>query len=59
MAHKKLWHAMTNINAINLKHTKTYGVTKNNGLPKTFITFCCQMACHVIIRWKIESLLIK
>jgi len=30
---KKLWHAMTNIVAINSKHTKTYGVTKNHGLP--------------------------
>jgi hypothetical protein len=28
MAHKKLWHAMTNIGAINSKHIKTYGVTK-------------------------------
>jgi hypothetical protein len=33
MAHKKKWHAMTNINAINSKHTKTYGFTKNHGLP--------------------------
>jgi hypothetical protein len=33
MAHKKLWHVMTNIGAINLKYTKTYGVTKNHGLP--------------------------
>jgi hypothetical protein len=32
MAHKKLWHAMTNIDAINSKHIKTYGVTKNHGL---------------------------
>jgi hypothetical protein len=24
---------MTNIGAINSKHTKTYGVTKNHGLP--------------------------
>jgi hypothetical protein len=31
--HKKKWHAMTNIGAINSKHTKTYGVTKNHGLP--------------------------
>jgi hypothetical protein len=29
MGHKKSWHVMTNIGAINLKHTKTYGVTKN------------------------------
>jgi hypothetical protein len=29
MAHKKLWHAMANIGAINSKHIKTYGVTKN------------------------------
>jgi hypothetical protein len=33
MAHKKLWYVMTNIGAINSKHTKTYGVTKNYGLP--------------------------
>jgi hypothetical protein len=33
MAHKTFWHAMTNIDAINSKHKKTYGVTKNHGLP--------------------------
>jgi hypothetical protein len=33
MAHKKIWHAMININAINSKHIKTYGVTKNHGFP--------------------------
>jgi hypothetical protein len=33
MAHKKLWHAMINIGAINLKHIKIYGVRKNHGLP--------------------------
>jgi hypothetical protein len=33
MAHTQKWHAMTNIGAISLKHTKTYGVTKNYGLP--------------------------
>jgi hypothetical protein len=58
MADKKLWHAMTNVGAINLKHTKIYGVTKNNGLPKNFMTSCCQMACHVTITWKMKSLLI-
>jgi hypothetical protein len=31
--HTKIWHAMTNIGAINSKHTKIYGVTKNHGLP--------------------------
>ncbi len=31
MAHKKLWHAMTNIGAINSRQ-KTYDVTKNHGL---------------------------
>jgi hypothetical protein len=31
MAHKKLWHAMTNICVINSRHTKAYGVTKNHG----------------------------
>jgi len=39
--HKKLWHAMTNIGAINSKHIKTYGVTKNHGLPWKFMTPCC------------------
>jgi hypothetical protein len=39
MAHKFFWHAMTNINAINSKHAKTYSVTKicdtllPNGMP--------------------------
>jgi hypothetical protein len=33
MAHKKLWHAMTNIGAMNSKHIKNYGVTKNHELP--------------------------
>jgi hypothetical protein len=33
MAHKKIWHAMTKIGAINSKHIKTYDVTKNHGLP--------------------------
>jgi hypothetical protein len=28
MAHTKIWHFMTNIGAINSRHTKTYGVTK-------------------------------
>jgi hypothetical protein len=32
MAHKKLWHAMTHNGAINSKHRKTYGVTKNHVL---------------------------
>jgi hypothetical protein len=32
MAHKKIWHAMTNIGAINLEHKKIYGVTKYHGL---------------------------
>ncbi len=48
MAHKKLWHAKTNIGAINSRHTKTYGVTK-----KSYITMkICdtllsnEMACH-------------
>jgi hypothetical protein len=33
MAHKKLWHAMTNIDVINSRHKKTYAVTKDHGLP--------------------------
>jgi hypothetical protein len=33
MAHKKLWHAMTNIGAINLRNIKIYVVKKNHGLP--------------------------
>jgi hypothetical protein len=31
MAHKELWHAMTNTSAINSRHKKIYGVTKNHG----------------------------
>jgi hypothetical protein len=58
MAHKQLWHDMTNIDAINSKHIKTYGVTKNHGFPRKFVTPCCQMACHVIITWKNKLLLI-
>jgi hypothetical protein len=30
MAHKKLWHAMTNICALNSKHKKVYGVMDCN-----------------------------
>jgi hypothetical protein len=33
MAQKKIWHAMTNIDAINSRHTKTYGVTNFHGNP--------------------------
>jgi len=33
MAHKTLWHAITNIGAINSKHIKPYDVTRNHGLP--------------------------
>ncbi len=29
---QKIWHAMTNIGAINSKHTKTYVVAKNHRL---------------------------
>jgi hypothetical protein len=29
MSHKKLWHGMSNVGATNLRHIKTYGVTKN------------------------------
>jgi hypothetical protein len=29
----KKWHVMTNIDAINPRCTKTYGVTKNHGFP--------------------------
>jgi hypothetical protein len=48
MAHKKLWHAMTNIGAINSRHTKMYGV-KKSWIAMNFVTPCRQMACHVII----------
>jgi hypothetical protein len=50
---------MINIGAINSSHTKNYGVAENHGLPWYFMTPYYQMACHVIITWKIESLLIK
>jgi len=58
MAHKKIWHAMTNIGAINSKHTKPCGVTKNHWLPWKFMTPCGQMTCHIIITWKTKLLLI-
>jgi hypothetical protein len=58
MAHKKLWHAMTNIGVINSRHIKAYVVIKNHGLPRKFTTPCCQKACNVIITWKTELLLI-
>jgi hypothetical protein len=29
---KKIWFVMTNIGAINSKHTRTYGAIKNYGL---------------------------
>jgi hypothetical protein len=58
MKNKKIWHAITNISVVNSRHTKIYGVTKNYGLPWKFVTPCCQMACHVIVTWKTESLLI-
>jgi hypothetical protein len=57
MAHKKLWHAMTNIGAINLKYTKTYDVTKSHGLPQKFVTPYCQMACHDIITYFLIKLM--
>ncbi len=45
---QKKWHAMTNIGAINLRHTKTYSVTKNYGLPWKFVTSLLpnDMPCH-------------
>jgi hypothetical protein len=49
---------MTNINAINSKHTKTYGVTRKSWFAMKIYDTFCQMACHVIITWKIESLLL-
>jgi hypothetical protein len=49
---------MANIGAINSKYIKTYGVTKNHGLPWKFVTPCYQMACHVIITWKTKLILI-
>jgi hypothetical protein len=57
MAHKKIWHAMTNIGAINSRHTKIYDVTKIMDCHEN-LTPCCQMACHVIITWKTKLLLI-
>jgi hypothetical protein len=48
MAHKKLWHAMTNIDAINSKHTKTYGVTKKSWIAMKFFDTLLPngMPCH-------------
>jgi hypothetical protein len=48
MAHKTLWHAMINIDAINSKHTKSYDVTKNHGLPMKICDTLLpnDMPCH-------------
>jgi len=58
MAHKTLWHPMTNIGAINSKHKKTYGVTKKSWIAmKIYDTLLPNgMPCH--ITWKTELLLI-
>jgi len=50
-AHKTLWHDMTNINAINSRHAKNFGVTKNHGLPWKFMTPCYQTTCHGVEVW--------
>jgi hypothetical protein len=55
MAHKKLWHTMTNIGAINSRHIEIQGVKKDHGLLYKFVTHYFQMACHVIITWKTKS----
>ncbi len=48
MAHKKLWHAMTNIRAANSRHTKTCGVRKKSWITMkicdTLLTN--DMPCH-------------
>jgi hypothetical protein len=47
MAHKQLWHAMINIDAIKSKYTKTYGVTKIHGFHENCDTFLPNgMLCH-------------
>jgi hypothetical protein len=48
MTHKNKWHGMTNIGAINSRHTKIYGVTKNHGLHMKFCDSLLPngMPCH-------------
>jgi hypothetical protein len=48
MTHKKLWHAMTNIGAINSTHTKTFGVTKKSWIAMKICDTLLQngMPCH-------------
>ncbi len=48
MAHKKIWHVMTNISGINLKHTKTYGVTKKSWITMKICDTLLPngMSCH-------------
>jgi hypothetical protein len=44
---KNKWHAMTNISAINSKHTKTYGVKKKMDNHKIYDTLLPNgMPCH-------------
>jgi hypothetical protein len=47
---------MTNIGEINLRHTKTYGVTKKLWIAMKICDTLLPMACHVIVTRKIESL---
>jgi len=48
MAHKKIRHAMTNIGAINSKHTKIYDVTKKSWIPMKICDTLLpnRMPCH-------------
>jgi hypothetical protein len=48
MAHKKIWHAVTNIGAINSKHTKIYDVTKKTWIVMKICDILLPngMPCH-------------
>jgi hypothetical protein len=57
--HTKKWHAITNIGAINSRHTKIYGHKKSWIAMKICDTLLPNdMAWHAIITWKTMSLLI-
>jgi hypothetical protein len=61
MAHKKLWHGMTNIGAINSRHTKTYSVTKKSWIAiKTYDTLLPNgMSCHHHMEDQVKLLITK
>jgi hypothetical protein len=57
MAHKKLWHAMTNIGVINSRH-KNLWCHKKSWIAMNICDTLLPNGIHVITTWKTKSLLI-